>query len=63
VQNAERQGKKQRIEEMAQFLKNQTSELLEFDDQLVRKVIEKITVFDGKVTVEFKSSFELDIEI
>lgn len=63
VQNAERQGKRQRIEEMARFLKEQTSELLEFDDQLVRRVIEKITIFDGKVTVEFKSSLELEIEI
>jgi hypothetical protein len=36
---------------------------LEFDDQLVRRVIEKITIFDGKVTVEFKSSLELEIEI
>ena len=62
VQNAERQGKRQRIEEMAEFLKEQTGELIEYDEQLVRRLIKKITIFDNKVTVEFKSSVEIDIE-
>jgi len=63
VQNAERQGKRQRIEEMTEFLKGQTGELIEYDEQLVRRLIEKITVFDNKLTVEFKSSFEVDIDL
>jgi hypothetical protein len=63
VQNAERQGKRQRIEEMTEFLKEQTGELIEYDEQLVRRLIEKITVFDNKLTVEFKSSFVVDIRL
>lgn len=63
VQNAERQGKRQRIEEMTEFIKEQTGELIEYDEQLVRRLIEKITVFDNKLTVEFKSSFVVDIEL
>ena len=63
MQNAERQGKRQRIEEMTEFLKEQTGELIEYGEQLVRRLIEKITVFDNKLTVEFKSSFEVDIEL
>ena len=63
VQNAERRGKRQRIEEMTEFLKEQTCELIAYDEQLVRRLIEKITVFDNKLTVEFKSSFEVDIEL
>ena len=63
VQNAERQVKRQRIEEMTEFLKEQAGELIEYDEQLVRRLIEKITVFDNKLTVEFKSSFEVDIEL
>ena len=61
VQNAERQGKRQRIEEMTEFLKEQTGELIEYDEQLVRRLIEKITILDNKVTVEFKSGVEIDI--
>lgn len=63
VQNAERQGKRQRIEEMTEFLNEQTGELIEYDEQLVRRLIENITVFANKLTVEFKSSFEVDIEM
>lgn len=63
VQNAERQGKRQRIEEMTEFLNEQTGELQEYDEQLVRRLIEKITIFDDKVIVEFKSSFEVDIDL
>ena len=51
VQNAERQGKRQRIEEMTEFLKEETGELIEYDEQLVRRLIDKITVFDDKVTL------------
>ena len=61
VQNAERQGKRQRIEEMANFLNEQTGELQEYDEQMVRRLIEKVTVFAEKLTVEFKSSVEIDI--
>lgn len=63
VQNAERQGKRQRIEEMTEFLKEQTGVLQEYDEQLVRRLIEKITVFYNKLTVEFKSSVEVEIEL
>lgn len=63
VQNAERQGKRQRIEEMNGFLNEQTGELKEYDEQLVRRLIEKITVFDDRLTVKFKSCVEIDIEV
>lgn len=51
------------MEEMIGFLKEQTGELIEYYEQLVRRLIEKITIFDDKVTVEFKSSAEIDIEL
>jgi len=37
-------------------------ELEEYDEQLVRRLIEKVTIFDDKLTVEFKSGVELDVE-
>ena len=63
AQNAERQGKRQRITEMTDFLNEQSGMLLEYDEQLVRRLIEKITVYEDKLTVEFKSSVEIDIEM
>ncbi len=61
--NAEREGKRQRMAEMTKFLKMQPIELLEYDERLVRRLIEIITVFDNKLTIEFKSSVEIEIEL
>jgi DNA invertase Pin-like site-specific DNA recombinase len=63
VENAEREGKRQRIAEMTDFLNEQSCELEEYDEQLVRRIIEKVTVFDDKLTVEFKSGVDIDIEM
>lgn len=62
VENAEREGKRQRIDEMTTFLNEQSCELAEYDEQLVRRLIEKVTVFDDKFTVEFKSGVTVDAE-
>ena len=63
TENAEREGKRKRIEEMMKFIHDQPVELQEYDEQLVRRLIEKITVFDEKLTVEFKSGVEFDVKI
>ena len=62
AENAEREGKRQRIAEMTDFLNEQSCELEEYDEQLVRRLIEKVTVFDDKFAVEFKSGVEIDVE-
>lgn len=61
VDNAEREGVKQRISEMQQFLAEQQQDITEYDEQLVRRLIEKITVYDERVTVEFKSGTSVDM--
>lgn len=61
VENAEREGMKKRISEMQQFLSEQTQEVTEYDEQLVRRLIEKITVYDEWVTVEFKSGTSVKV--
>jgi len=63
VENAEREGKRQRIVEMTDFLNEQLCELAEYDEQLVRRLIEKVTVSDDKLTVEFKSGVEIEVEM
>ena len=63
AENAEREGKRQRIAEMTDFLNEQSCELEEYDEQLVRRLIEKVTIYEDKLTVEFKSGIEIDEEI
>ncbi len=62
VQDAECDGKRQRIEEMKTFLEEQADLPAEYDEQLVRRLIEKVTVFDEKITVRFKSGVEIDVD-
>ena len=59
---AEREGMKKRISEMQQFLAEQQQDITEYDEQLVRRLIEKITVYDERVTVEFKSGTSVDVK-
>jgi len=62
VENAEREGKRQRIAEMTDFFNEQSCELEEYDEQLVRRLIEKVTVHDNRIEVEFKSGISIDVE-
>lgn len=63
IENAEREGRWQRIDEMTEFLNEQSYELEEYDEPLVRQLIEKVTVFDDKVNIEFKSGVEIEIHL
>ncbi len=62
VESAEREGLKQRIREMREFLERQSTEVMEYDEQLVRRLIEKVTVYDERFEVEFKSGAKVDVE-
>ena len=46
---------------MRDFLEKQVSEPLEYDEQLVRRLVEKITVYENGLMVEFKSGLEINI--
>lgn len=61
--NAKRQTKRQRICEMTEFLDMQSGIITEYDDKLTRQLVEKITVFDDKLTIEFKSCVEINVEM
>lgn len=63
VENAEREGKRQRIAEMTAFLNEQSHELEEYDEQLVRRLIEKVTIRDDRIEVEFKSGVKFEEEM
>src|SRR5699024_7314158 len=61
--NAEREGHRQRIEEMTKFLKEQPLQLEVYDDLLVRRLFEKITIYGRQLTIEFKSGNEIEKEV
>ena len=61
--NVQRQTKRQRITEMTEFLDMQNEMITEYDDMLTRQLVEKITVLDGKLQVEFKSGVDIEVEI
>lgn len=41
----------------------QAEEIEVYDEQLVRRLIAKITAYDDRLTVEFKSGVETDVGI
>ncbi|MEE1340787.1 MAG: integrase [Succinivibrionaceae bacterium] len=51
-----------RIKELQDFISKQKTDITEFDEALVKKLIEKITVFADHFTVDFKSGLTIDIE-
>ena len=51
-----------RIKELQDFIFKQKTDITEFDEALVKKLIKKVTVFTDHFTVEFKSGITIDIE-
>ena len=51
-----------RIKELQDFIAGQETDITEFDETLVKKLIEKITVFADHFSVDFKSGITIDIE-
>jgi len=63
VDDAGREGTRQRVQDMMEYLQEHPAEVTEYDEQLVRRLIEKVTVFDEKFVVEFKAGVEVEIEL
>lgn len=47
---------------MLQDLDKQVREITKYSESLVRRLIEKITVYDEKLVVEFKSGFAIEVD-
>lgn len=62
AESAEREGLKQRIAEMQEFLAEQSEQIEEYDESLVRRMVEKVTIYEEKFSVEFKSGTSVDVE-
>jgi len=61
LDNVGRDELKKRITDMGNFLQKQPTSITEYDEALVRRLIEKVTVYEDKFTVEFKSSVTVDV--
>lgn len=62
AEDASRYDRMKRIDELIAFLEDLPCELSEYDEQFVRMLIDKITVFDNQFIVEFKSGIEIHID-
>ncbi len=62
LEDAGKAGHLNRIRELETILDGLDGEVKEYDDALTRRLIEKITVYDDRYTVEFKSGIEIDIK-
>ena len=63
VENAEKENVKQRVTELEEAIDELGREKLEYDETLVRRLIEKVTVYDDSFTVEFKSGLDIDVQL
>lgn len=62
VDSHRREETMNRIKELQDFIAKQKTDITEFDEALVKKLIEKITVYADHFTVEFKSGLTIEIE-
>ena len=61
VKHAQTEGTRQRINELAAYVKTQDTQITEYDDKLVRKYIEQIQIYDDKFVVCFKAKMEINV--
>ena len=58
---ADEKNEQSRLIELEEFLENQELKIERYNEDLVRKLIEKIVVYEEKLKVIFKSGIEIDI--
>ena len=59
---AEEKNEQSRLKELEEFLDNQELEIESYDEELVRKLIEMIIVYDENLKVVFKSGLKVQID-
>ena len=62
LDDAKKDGVRQKISDLKAFLDEQETQVVEYDEALVRRLIERITVHDEHFTVEFKSGLEIGVK-
>lgn len=62
VDTAARDEQIKRINDLQDYIAQQTTHLTEFDDSLVRRWVKQISIWDDRITVELKSGVSIDVE-
>ena len=62
VDTAARDEQIKRINDLQDYISQQTTYLTEFDESLVRRWIKQITIWDDRITVELKSDVSIDVD-
>jgi alpha-galactosidase len=52
----------QAVRDLQEFIRSQGKEITEYDEKLVRRLVERITISDKTVTVQFKSGQSVEIQ-
>ena len=63
LEDASKETLRQKIVALETVLAGINGKVEEYEDALVRKLIERITVYDDYFTVEFKSGIEIDVRL
>lgn len=61
IRMASDREKEMKVTEMMDFLKQQEQYITEYSETLARRLIERLTVFDDRVVVEFKSGISTEV--
>lgn len=61
VEDASLSGENERINELIDFIRNNKYRTLIYDDTLVRKIIQNVTVYDDHFVICFKSGIEIKV--
>ena len=60
---AEQDNGRERLEQISALLKEQTCEQETYDEQLVKRMVERIVVHPEKLEIEFKSEMSVEIDV
>lgn len=61
VEDASLSGENERINELIEFIRNNKYRTQRYDDALVRKLIQNVTVYDDHFVICFKSGIEIEV--
>lgn len=62
TENSMRNNEQKRTDALLEFIENQDSELKDYDEKLVRRVVEEVTVYNNRLVVKLKSGAEIEVE-
>lgn len=62
LSKAENNNSKQRMDEMIEFIEQNVHDGLEYDEVLVRRLVEKVIIKQDNILIKFKSGIEIVIE-